>query len=216
MKDFDDILKPKDVKRILKVTEQTLVNWDKRGILVSGRTPTNKRFYTREQIYNFLNKTHENDKLKVIYARVSGPDQREHLKNQIKSIKNYCASNNIEIDEIISDVGSGLNYERPNWNSLLKEVEDFHISDIYVTYKDRFIRFGFDWFNSFCKLHGCTIHVINQEEEKTDEEEMMDDLISIIHVFSSKIYGLRKYKTKKDLIGGGPNNDIAKDSPLSE
>ena len=215
MKELDAILKPKDVKRILKVTEQTLVNWDKNGTLIANRTVTNKRYYTRDQIYGFLNKIHIDDKIKVIYARVSGNDQKEDLKNQIKFIKDYCTSNNISIDKIITDVGSGLNYNRPNWNNLLKDVEDYYISDIYVAYKDRFIRFGFDWFVSFCKAHGCTIHVISQEN-KTNEEEMIDDLISIIHIFSSKIYGLRKYKTRQDLIGGGPNNDITKDSPLSE
>lgn len=215
MKELDVILKPKDVKRILKVTEQTLVNWDKNGTLIANRTVTNKRYYTRDQIYGFLNKIHTDGKIKVIYARVSGNDQKEYLKNQIKFIKDYCANNNINIDKIITDVGSGLNYNRPNWNNLLKDVEDYYISDIYVAYKDRFIRFGFDWFASFCEAHGCTIHIINQEN-KADEEEMVDDLISIIQVFSSKIYGLRKYKTRQDLIGGGSNDDITKDSPLSE
>lgn len=216
MKDLETILKPRDVIKILKVTEQTLINWDKKGILVANRTVTNKRYYTKEQIYEFLNQQHINEQKKVIYARVSGNGQKQDLNNQIKLLKEYCNKNNIQIDSIVSDIGSGLNYNRPNWNKLLNCIENFLISDIYITYKDRFIRFGFDWFNSFCKLHGCTIHVINQEEEKTDEEEMVDDLISIIHVFSSKIYGLRKYKTKKDLLPGGPNDDISKDSPLSE
>lgn len=111
---------------------------------------------------------------------------------------NFVNSNGIIPDELISEVGSGLNYKRKKWNQLLVEVEEREIDKIYVTYKDRFVRFGFDWFQQFCERHGTEIVVLNNPKT-SPETELVNDLISIIHVFSCRIYGLRRYnKELKD------------------
>lgn len=107
-------------------------------------------------------------------------------------IINFANSHGVIIDEHIEETGSGLNYKRKKWNKLLQEVEDREIDRIYVTYKDRFVRFGFDWFNDFCERHGTKIVVLNNPKTSPDQE-LVNDLISIIHVFSCRMYGLRKY-----------------------
>ena len=100
----------------------------------------------------------------VAYARVSSNHQKKNLKNQLAFIREYAVAKGIILDQEISDIGSGLNYKRPKWNKLLKQVEQGKINTIFITYKDRFIRFGFDWFEQFCKEHGTKIVVINNPD----------------------------------------------------
>ena len=115
------ILKPKQVAELLNVTVKTLQNWDKDGILVAYRTPKNRRYYTLEQINNITRSTNSSGDV-VIYARVSSRNQKEDLENQIEFLKNYCNSKGYNIERIITDIGSGLNYNRKNWNDLLTDI----------------------------------------------------------------------------------------------
>lgn len=188
------IYKTGEAAKFLSVTPQTLQYWDRHGIFKAHRTQTNRRYYTQEQLDHWLNKDPDESKqISVAYARVSMSKQKGNLKDQLSFIRNYTNAKGIILDKEITDIGSGLNYNRPNWNKLLKEVDKGKVGHIYVTYKDRFIRFGFDWFNNFCKDHGCEIVVLNNPDT-SPEEEITQDLLSIIHVFSCRVYGLRKYK----------------------
>lgn len=191
---MDKIYKPKEVSKILNVTVFTLQVWDRKGKLKAYRTPTGRRYYTEKQINEVLGINQTTEKRKVIaYSRVSSKNQKDDLKNQANFIREFCNSNGIIIDEYIEDIGSGLNYNRINWNRLLNSVMKNEIETIYITYKDRFIRFGFDWFRNFCEKFGTKIVVLNNETS-SPSKELVDDLISIIQVFSCRIYGLRKYK----------------------
>lgn len=193
---MDKIYKPKEVSKILNVTVFTLQVWDRKGKLKAYRTPTGRRYYTEKQINEVLGINQTTEKRKVIaYSRVSSKNQKDDLKNQANFIREFCNSNGIIIDEYIEDIGSGLNYNRINWNRLLNSVMKNEIETIYITYKDRFIRFGFDWFRNFCEKFGTKIVVLNNETS-SPSKELVDDLISIIQVFSCRIYGLRKYKKK--------------------
>ena len=95
--------------------------------------------------------------------------------------------------ESSEDYGSGLNYNRKKWNQLLDEVMEQKIKTIIVTHKDRFVRFGYDWFEKFCMKFNTNIVVVNNEE-LSPQEELVQDIVSILHVFSCRLYGLRKYK----------------------
>ena len=175
---------------------KTLERYDNEGVLKAHRTKTNRRYYTQSQLDDFLNKDggeDETNKKIVAYARVSSNHQKNDLKNQLSFIRNYTNAKGFILDEELSDIGSGLNYKRYNWNKLLDQVDQNQVKQIYITYKDRFVRFGFDWFDSFCKKHGCEIIVLNNVDT-SPEQEVANDLISIIHVFSCRVYGLRKYK----------------------
>ena len=131
----------------------------------------------------------------VGYCRVSAQGQKHNLENQKEFVSVYSLSHGVILDEIYTDIGSGLNYKRQNWNKLLKQVENNEIDKIYVTYKDRFVRFGYEWFEEFCASHGTEIIVLNQKQT-SPEEELTEDLLSILHVFGERNHGLRKYKTE--------------------
>ena len=191
------ILKPKEVSEKLNVTVWTLQQWDNLGKLKAFRTPnTNRRYYTEEQIDEFLGtrKQAKNSKT-IIYCRVSNQSQKDDLANQIEFLKIFCNARGVIIDEVFTDVGSGLNYNRKNFNLILDMAMQGKIKELYVSHKDRFIRFGYEWFEKLLKKNGCEIIVVNNEA-MSPQEEMIQDLISIIHVFSCRIYGLGKYKNK--------------------
>lgn len=144
----------------------------------------------------------------AIDCRVSNNNQKEDLKNQISALNNCCQNHNIKPKYVPIDIRCWLNYNRKNWNLLLHRVESRKIFKIIIADKDRFVRFGCEWVNDFCKRFGCETIVAFEEEEKQPEEEMIDDLISIIHVFSCRIYGLRKYKEREDLIDDSSENSV--------
>ena len=99
------------------------------------------------------------------------------------------------VDQCIEEYGNGLNYNRKKRNQLLDEVMEQKIKTIIVTHKDRFIRFGYDWFEKFCmKFNTTIVIVIVNNEELSPQEELVQDIVSILHVFSCRLYGLRKYK----------------------
>lgn len=194
------ILKPYEVSKILRVTVKTLQNWDKDKKLIAFRNKeTNRRYYTEQQINEFLGKESKSHEKIVIYARVSNIGQKDDLQNQQDFLQQYSNVKGYIVSEIITDIASGMNFKRKNWNKLLKDVMNRKIEKIIIAHKDRFVRFGFDWFDEMCKSFGCEIEVVNNEK-LSPQEEMVQDLISIIHIFSCRIYGLRKYK--KEIVDG--------------
>ncbi|WP_025022080.1 IS607 family transposase [Ligilactobacillus hayakitensis] len=190
-----EMLKPKEIAERLGVTVRTLQIWDKKGILKAYRTPTNRRYYTEEQYLEYIGQSIRDKRKNVAYARVSTNGQKYDLKNQIDFIRQYVNAKGVILDEAISDIGSGLNYNRKKWNNLLEDVMNNKVDTIYITYKDRFIRFGYEWFERLCNMHNTKIVVLNNVNT-SPTQEMVDDIMSIIHVFSSRLYGLRKYKNK--------------------
>ena len=179
------------------VSISTLQRWDRTDVLKSRRTPTNQRYYTDEDLNKVLNLEAEtkSKRKNVGYCRVSTQGQKRNLENQKEFISIYSLSHGVILDEIYTDIGSSLNYKRQNWSTLLKLVENNEIDKIYVTYKDRFVRFGYEWFEEFCASHGTEIIVLNQKQT-SPEEELTEDLLSILHVFSERNHNLRKYKTE--------------------
>ena len=173
--------------KLLNVTVKTLQNWDKQGTLKAYRTPTNQRFYTEEQLNQVLNLSNNNQNkkqgLKIGYCRVSTHNQKNSLENQEEYLRSYTNAKGVILDEVFTDIGSGINYSRKNFNKILELVEAGEISEIYVTYKDRFVRFGFDWFNNFCEKHGAKIIILNQPST-SPEQELAEDLLNIVTVFS--------------------------------
>lgn len=186
--------KPKEFAELLNVSVLTLQRWDNAGKLKAFRTPTDRRYYTYEQYKELKGETPSEKKI-VIYTRVSTSNQKDDLKNQVEFLKQYANAKGIIIDEVIEDYGSGLNYNRKKWNKLIDECMISEISTIIITHKDRFIRFGFEWFERFLEKFNVKIVVVNNES-LSPSEELVQDIISILHVFSCRIYGLRKYKKK--------------------
>lgn len=183
-----------DMAKRLGVSVKTLQRWDREGILVAKRNPNNRRYYTEDQYLEYIGSYSKKNKKIIAYVRVSNNNQKDDLQNQITFIRNYVNAKGEILDDVIQDIGSGLNYNRKHWNDLLfNQISKGEIGKIYITYKDRFVRFGFDWFERYCNHHDCEIVIINNPDT-SPQQELIDDLISIIHVFSCRIYGLRKYK----------------------
>ena len=179
-------------------TIQTLRNWDKNGTLKPAHvTSAGTRYYSQEQLNHFLglqDKTQPNKKI-IGYCRVSSTKQKDDLERQIANVKTYMYSRGYQF-EIISDIGSGINYNKTGLNHLLDMITNYEVEKVVVLYKDRLIRFGYELIENLCKKYGTTIEIIDNTE-KTEEQELVEDLVQIITVFSCKLQGKRASKTKK-------------------
>ena len=197
--------KPKEFAELLNVSVKTLQRWDREKILVANRTLTNRRYYTYDQYLQFKGIGRDADSRKiVIYTRVSTRNQTDDLENQVDFLQTYVNAKGLIVDEVIRDYGSGLNYNRRKWNQLLDEVMENKVKMILVSHEDRFVRFGFDWFEKFCSKFNVEIVVV-KNEKLSPHEELVQDIVHILHVFSCRLYGLRKYQ--KQIEG---DEDIAK------
>ena len=135
---------------------------------------------------------------------MSTKNQKDDLQKQTAFLRQFCNARGMIVDQCIEEYGSGLNYNRKKWNELLDEVMEQKIKTIVITHRDRFVRFGYDWFERFLSKYNVKIIVVNNEL-LSSKEELVQDIISILHVFSCRIYGLRKYKKKIER-----NEEIAK------
>lgn len=185
---------PAQFGKMIGKSVKTLQRWDSDGVLVARRNPKNRRYYTHDQYLEYIGvKANETKSKIVVYGRVSSPAQKPDLKNQISASEVFCAANGFAVDEWLTEFGSGLNYKRKKFNSLFLDIEMGKVSKVIIAHKDRLIRFGFEWFEAFAQRHGCEIIVMNQES-LSPAQEVTQDLLAIIHCFSSRLYGLRKYK----------------------
>ena len=175
--------KPKEFAELLNVTVKTLQRWDREKTLVANRAPTNRRYYTYDQYLQFKGIGRDADSRKiVIYTRVSTRNQTDDLENQVDFLQNYVSAKGLIVDEVIRDYGSGLNYNRKKWNQLLGEGMENKVKMIFVSHKDRFVRFGFDWFEKFCNKFNVEIVVV-KNDKLSPHEELVQDIVSILHVF---------------------------------
>ena len=186
----------KTVTQILGVTAQTLRNWDKEDKLKPAYVKSNGyRYYSEESILAYTQERKTKKNLNVIgYARVSSEKQLDDLERQVDNIKEYL-SNKYETFDIITDVGSGINYNKPGLLKLIEKINKKEVDLIVVLYKDRLLRFGFELVEYFAKLNNVNIEVLDKID-KTQDQELVEDLVQIITVFSCKIQGKRKKKTK--------------------
>ena len=187
----------KDASKLLGVHVKTIQRWDKEGKIRCVRTVGGKRRVPESEIKRILG-IHEKRKI-VGYARVSSHTQKDDLERQIELIKSYAKEKGWDI-EILKDVGSGLKEDRRNFKKLLKMVMNKEVSKVVITYPDRLTRFGFKILEEFFKSYGTEIVVINKEE-KSPQEELIEDLITIISHFAGKLYGMRSHKYKKVVEG---------------
>ena len=181
-------LSSKEYRDLYHISSQQLYQLVKRN-KVNVRQISEKK-YLYEADDDLLNK---NNKI-VIYARVSTSKQKEDLERQIKFLKEYCVSNGYIVSEVYSDIGSGMNESRKQFNKLLEQVKDKQIKKIVISNKDRLTRFGFGYIETFCSMFNTKIEVVNLDSEKSFQEELSEDLIAIIHYFSMRFYGQRKSK----------------------
>lgn len=184
----------RELKKILGVTNQTVYNWRKAGKISFKQV--NKRNFVYD-IDSVLNQNLMSTKQVIAYCRVSNSKQKDDLIRQEESIREYARVNGIKIDNFYSEIASGMNEDRKFFNKIIEDVCQNKISKIYITYKDRLTRFGFKYFERLFSKYGCEIVILNSTSETTFEQELTQDLISIIHHFSMKMYSNRRQKFKE-------------------
>ena len=189
----------KTVTQILGVTAQTLRNWDKEGKLKPSYTKSNGyRYYSEEDVMSYTKERDRKKERKLVgYVRVSSKKQEDDLFRQKENLEKYLISTKQEY-EIISDIGSGINYNKPGLRKLIEMINKKEVDEIVVLHKDRLLRYGFELVEYFAALNNVKIRVLDKIN-KTEDEELVEDLVQIITVFSCKIQGKRKSKTKKIL-----------------
>lgn len=192
-----EYLSSKTVSKKLGVTAQTLRNWDREGKLKPAYVKSNGyRYYSLDDILSFTQERKTKKKLKVIgYARVSSKKQSDDLTRQVENLNKILKEKYTDF-EIISDIGSGINYTKPGLKKLIELINKKEVDLIVVLYKDRLVRFGFELIEYFAKLNNVKIEILDNNEI-TQETELVEDLVQIITVFSCRIQGTRKKHTKE-------------------
>ena len=182
---------------LLGVSLSTMYRWLKSGkITASFRTFGNHRRFLFSDISK-ISKPFENNndhKPVIAYARVSTHKQKNDLENQKQYLHNYCVEKKFKNFEIISDLGSGLNFNKKGLNKLIDLISNQSISKLILTYKDRLLRFGSEIIFKLCKFFHIEVIIINNKENKSSEQELSEDLCEILTVFSARLYGKRSHK----------------------
>lgn len=191
-------MKAGEVIRLLHICKSTLTKYRKQGIIKSIMLPSGRFIYNDNDVFTLLTKEKKRDI--AIYGRVSTSKQKKDLDNQMETLRQFCSKNGIIINKEYSDIASGLNLDRKEFSKLLDDVTSYKIQTLYVTYKDRLTRLSFDMIKSLFSKFGCEIVVLNEiNDSKQIEKEIFEEIISLLHCFSMKMYSKRR-KEKLKLV----------------
>ena len=181
-----------EAAKLKGVATSTLRRWESEGKIIPERTANGHRRYDLSQLLD----AKPSQAYTVGYARVSSHDQKKDLERQKEIIELFCAQNGWQI-EVIQDLGSGVNYSKRGLKRLLRLITSGEIDRLVLTHKDRLLRFGSELVFSLCQQFGVEVVVINRTEDASFEEDLANDVLEIITVFSARLYGSRSHKNKK-------------------
>ena len=189
------LVSAKEAKEYFHISGATLYQWKSTGKINAKQLSTKKILYDIDSFEDFQPKQKQN----VIYARVSNTKQANDLDRQIETIKSYAISNGVKIDKVYKEIASGMNENRKEFNSMLRDIFAGNVDKVFVSYKDRLTRFGFDYFKNIFSEFGVEIVVLDELEETNSDfqTELENDIVSIIHQFSMKLYPNRRKKLKE-------------------
>lgn len=196
---MDKLITISEAAERLGISPTTLRRWEESGKLIPERTQGNQRRYRLSQIEPA---THlcKQDRKTLAYARVSSQDQKDDLDRQKRVLELYCAQQGWTF-EFISDLGSGMNYSKKGLKRLLNEILIGNVGRLVITHKDRLLRFGAELVFSICEAKQVEVVIVNKGEDTTFEEDLGQDVLEIITVFSARLYGSRSRKNKTLLDG---------------
>lgn len=201
-------MKASEVLHLLNISRQTLCKYVKMGKIKVTKTISGVYDYDYDSVTSLISKI---PRLNVIYARVSTSHQKNDLNNQIDLIRTYCNSNGINVDNVFSDIDSGMTIDRKDFSKLLQLITQKKVSTVFISYKDRLSRLSFPIIEKLFSEFGTKIVIINgDDDKKTIETEIMHEIISILHCYSMKMYSNRR-KKKLDLI----KNDLILESTVN-
>lgn len=198
-------MKANEVLNLLRITRPTLTKYVKEGIIKVDKLPNGRYEYDSNSVYSFLNK--DVKRKTYLYARVSTSKQKADLDNQIELLKQFCFTNGYVISGIYSDIASGISFEkRNNFFKMLDDIIDNKVEKVIITYKDRLSRVGFDLFYHLFKKYNCEIIVMSEVgSEKLDSEEIFEEIVSLLHCYSMKLYSKRKAAKIKEVLSDNDN-----------
>ena len=203
--------------KIIGVTPQTLRNWDRSGRLHPHHTSTNGyRYYSEEQLCAVTGIQFAPRKV-IGYCRVSSRKQKDDLERQVENLRTYLYAQGNPF-EIITDIGSGINYKKNGLQELIRRIEANRVEKVVVLYKDRLVRFGFELLETIATIHGCKIEIVDTTR-KSEQQELVEDLVQIITVFSCKLQGKRTYQAKKmiqELAGDDSDDKVNPSTAVAE
>ena len=201
-------MKAKEVLKLLKVTRPPLTKYVKSGKLKVKELPSGIYGYDDDSVFELAHICKESSC--VIYARVSTQKQKKDLSNQIETIRKYANENGYSVSEVYSDIASGLNYDRGEFQKMLNEVIEYKIKTVIISNKDRLTRISFDMWKQLFKQFSCDLIVVNQDEtnSETSEKEIFEDIISLLHCFAMRMYSPRR-KKKITLVEEDLTNEIS-------
>lgn len=192
-------MKAREVLKVLKICRQTLSNYVKSGKLKVTKLGNGYYEYDNDSVYAFLNITLE--RKNIIYARVSTYKQKVDLSNQVTGLINYCNINKIKYDKVYQEIDSGVNFDRHEFTDIVNDVINKKINNIYITHKDRLSRLSFLTLENMFKQFGTNIIVINDINNSNSlEDDLFEELINIIHIFSTKMYSKRRSTNIKNVL----------------
>jgi len=179
-------VKPREAADYFGVCLHTLRRWEQKGWINTTRTPSGRA--RRYDLDSYI-KTPRKVKRVVLYARVSSRGQKPDLERQIARLVNLYPG-----AEVVGEVGGGLNFKRPKFLALLERVRAGDVGTIVVAHRDRLCRFGFEFVEWYCHQYGYEVVVLD-DTHLSPQQELVEDILTILHCFSSRLYGLRKYRT---------------------
>ena len=193
----------KEVQDIFRIHRQTLYSWRKKGLIDYITLGERKTLYKKSDIEKMLGKKEEIKEIKqkrknVIYCRVSNQKQKNDLMKQKQLLLDFCNAKGHTIDEVYLEIASGMNEDREQFNKMIKSVLNHEVGNVFITFKDRLTRFGFKYFENIFKFYDCNIIILNNKiNDENFEKELTNDIVSIIHHFSMKLYSNRRKQFKK-------------------
>ena len=180
----------------LGVHQETLRRWELAGKIQVERTPRGHRRYDLVKLRGFVTDALPSTRSTLCYARVSSHDQKEDLVRQTAVLESFCAARGWTY-EVLQDLGSGLNYQKKGLKKLIKTICSGTVGRLILTHKDRLMRFGAELIFSICESFGTEVVIINASEDSSFEDDLVQDVLEIITVFSARLYGSRSRKNKK-------------------
>lgn len=200
-------MKSNEVLELLRITRPTLTKYVKEGLIKTITMPNGRYDYNKESVYKLFNKGV--DRKTYLYARVSTPKQKPDLENQINMLKQFCFSNGYCVNKIFSDIASGISFEeRKEFFNMLDDIVAGKVERILITYKDRLSRVGFELFYHLFKKYDTEILIMSEVgSQKLDSEEIFEEIVSLLHCYSMKLYSKRKDKKIREIIESDGNEE---------
>lgn len=200
-------MKSQEVLKLLHITRATLCKYVKNKKIKATMMPNGQYNYDEDSVFELANIAI--DRKCVIYARVSTQKQKNDLKNQVQTLRNFANEKGIIVSHVYEDVASGLNYDRGEFQNMVNDIINHQIKIVIISNKDRLTRVSFDMWKQLFKQFHCELIVTNEDENKNDnsDNEIFSDIISLLHCFAMKMYSNRR-KKKINLIKEDIENEI--------